>query len=107
MLPDQLMGEIRDLNQSFLRLAQALVREDRKRALAELGLSERAGELLAGMSPDQVARAASRNLVLCTLTLQPEDLACGLLVERHAPAAAQPAGAAEPLAAAQFSVTER
>jgi len=83
----QIANEIRELNLSFLMLAQALIREDKAQALYRLGMSEGAAELLRNMSTQQLLRVASRNLVLCTMRFG-DDMVWNLLSESHAPAGA-------------------
>lgn len=84
MQSDQLMNEIRDLNLSFLMLAQAMIRKDKPQALFRLGMSEAAAELLRQMSTQQLLRVASRNLMLCTMRFG-DDMVWNLLTESHAP----------------------
>lgn len=82
MNTDQLMNEIRELNLSFLMLAQALIRTDKAQALFRLGISESAAELLEQMTAQQLVRVASRNLMLCTMRFS-DDLIWNLLTESH------------------------
>lgn len=84
MQADQIASEIRDLNLSFLMLAQAMIRKDKAQALFRLGMSESAAELLQQMSTQQLLRVASRNLMLCTMRFG-DDMVWGLLTESHAP----------------------
>lgn len=80
----QLMNEIRDLNLSYLMLAQSMIRADKAQALFRLGISEATADLLAQMSPQQLVRAASRNLMMCTMRFA-DELIWGLLTDSHAP----------------------
>jgi flagellar transcriptional activator FlhD len=84
MKTEQLMNEIKELNLSFLVLAQAMIREDKAQALFRLGMSEGAADLLHQMSTQQLVRVASRNLMLCTMRFT-DDVIWGLLTERHVP----------------------
>jgi flagellar transcriptional activator FlhD len=84
MTPDQLMNEIRDVNLSFLMLAQAMIRGDKAQALFRLGISEDVADLVAQMSPQQLVRIASRNLMLCTMRFD-DELIWGLLADTHTP----------------------
>jgi flagellar transcriptional activator FlhD len=88
MQADQIASEIRDLNLSFLMLAQAMIRKDKAQALFRLGMSEPAAELLQQMSTQQLLRVASRNLMLCTMRFG-DDVVWGLLSESHAPRSAE------------------
>lgn len=100
----QLTTEIRDINLSFLTLAQAMIRSDKARAPGKLGISRPVAELLAQVSVPQLQRLAARNVMLCTLRAG-EEMVLGLLADRHEPHGGQraaPAGgpAVHPLLAA-------
>ena len=84
MTPDQLINEIRDVNLSYLMLAQAMIRADKPQALFRLGISEEVADLLGQMSPQQLVRTASRNLMLCTMRFD-DELIWGLLTDGHTP----------------------
>lgn len=86
----QLINEIRDLNLSFLLLAQQLIRKDRVAAMARLGVTRAVAEQIAQLSPQQLMRVAARNLVLCSLKLD-DPMVLGLLADSHMPAGAAPA----------------
>ncbi|MEK8087994.1 flagellar transcriptional regulator FlhD [Aquabacterium sp. A3] len=75
---DQILQEIREVNLSYLMLAQSLIRSDREQALFRLGLSEQAAERLASLSPAQVVKVASSNTLLCRMRMD-DDLVWGLL----------------------------
>ena len=92
MQTSQIANEIRDLNLSFLMLAQAMIRKDKAQALYRLGMSEGAAELLLNMSTQQLLRVASRNLMLCTMRFG-DDMVWGLLTESHAPRGTESANA--------------
>lgn len=84
MNAQQMINEIRDLNLSYLMLAQAMIRSDRTQALYRLGISEESAELLGQMSSQQLVRVASRNMLLCAVRFT-DDIIWGLLTEKHAP----------------------
>ena len=84
MTTDQLSNEIRDINLSFLLLAQHMIRGDKAQSLYRLGISEDVADLLTQMSPQQLVRVASRNLMLCTMRFD-DELIWGLLTDSHAP----------------------
>ncbi|MBE7939204.1 MULTISPECIES: flagellar transcriptional regulator FlhD [Ramlibacter] len=86
MTSHQLTNEIRDLNLSYLMLAQAMIRGDKAQALYRLGITEDVAELLMQMSPQQLVRVASRNVLLCTVRFG-DELIWGLLTDSHAPRA--------------------
>jgi flagellar transcriptional activator FlhD len=82
MSPDQLINEIRDVNLSYLMLAQTMIRSDKALALFRLGISEEVADLLAQMSPQQLVRTASRNMLLCAMRFD-DELIWGLLTDGH------------------------
>jgi flagellar transcriptional activator FlhD len=84
MPTEQLTNDIRDLNLSYLMLAQAMIRKDKAQALFRLGISEDVADLVSAMSPQQLVRAASRNLMLCAMRFD-DEVVWGLLTDRHAP----------------------
>ena len=63
----QLTEDVRDLNLSYLMLAQRLLAEDRQNGMFRLGLGEDAAQIIESLSPAQVLRMASSGLVLCSL----------------------------------------
>ena len=65
MNQDQMLAEIREANLTYLMLAQSLIRQDRAEALFRLGLSEQAADLISVLSPAQIMKIASGNMLLC------------------------------------------
>jgi flagellar transcriptional activator FlhD len=90
MRDSQTLDSIRDLNLSYLLLAQRLVVEDSEGAQARLGLSADMAQTLAQLSPDQTAKLASSSQVLCFFRLGGDALLGGLasIAERASSAAA-------------------
>ena len=78
MNADQILMEIREVNLSYLMLAQSLIRSDREQALYRLGISEEAADRLASLSPAQVLKIASGNTLLCRMRID-DDLVWSLL----------------------------
>jgi len=78
MNADQILMEIREVNLSYLMLAQNLIRSDREQALYRLGLSEEAANMLAILTPAQVMKMASSNTLLCRMRID-DDMVWGLL----------------------------
>ncbi len=64
MTNDQLLNEIREANMTYLMLAQNLIRQDKAEALFRLGMSEDAANMISALSPAQVMRIASTNMLL-------------------------------------------
>ncbi len=92
MNTDKLLDEIRDLNLSYLVLAQAMIRQDKPQALFRLGLSEGVADIVAAMSTQQLVRVASRNLMMCGLRFD-DELVWSLLGE-HGTAAPEASASA-------------
>lgn len=57
--------EIRETNLSYLMLAQQMIRDDKASAIFRLGVSEELADLIAGLSPAQLLKMASANMLVC------------------------------------------
>jgi flagellar transcriptional activator FlhD len=66
------MPEIRDLNLSYLMLAQGMVRADKAHAMFCLGVSEDVADILAELSPAQLLKIASGNMLMCRFRFDDE-----------------------------------
>ena len=82
MTNEQMLAEIREANLTYLMLAQSLIRQDRAEAQFRLGLTEEAAELLAALSPAQIMKVASGNMLLCRFRVD-DDLVWDLLTHPH------------------------
>jgi flagellar transcriptional activator FlhD len=80
---EQLLTEIREANLTYLMLAQSLIRQDQAAAQFRLGLTEEAAELLGALSPAQIMKVASGNMLLCRFRVE-DDLVWDLLTN-HKP----------------------
>lgn len=74
----QMLAEIREANTTYLMLAQNLIRQDKAEAQFRLGLSEEAAELISALSPQQIVRIASSNMLLCRFRID-DDVVWSLL----------------------------
>lgn len=72
MNDEQLTSEIRDANLTYLMLAQNLIRKDKAEALFRLGISEESADLIAILSPAQIIKIASSNMLLCRFRVDDE-----------------------------------
>jgi len=81
---DQLLNEIREANLTYLMLAQTLIRKDKAEALFRLGITEESADLLAVLSPAQLLKISSTNLLLCRFRAD-DDMVWGLLTSSHKP----------------------
>jgi flagellar transcriptional activator FlhD len=58
-------SEIRELNLSYLMLAQQLIQSDRAGAMFKLGIGEDVADIIENLSPAQILRMASSEMLLC------------------------------------------
>lgn len=61
----QLQEGIRDINLTYLMLAQQMIKEDKSAAIFRLGLTQELVELIGGLAPAQIIKMASSNVLLC------------------------------------------
>ena len=79
---EQLLTEIREANLTYLMLAQSLIRQDQAAAQFRLGLTEEAAELLGALSPAQIMKVASGNMLLCRFRVD-DDIVWNLLTNHN------------------------
>ena len=65
MNPQQVHEEIKETNLSYMLLAQQMIRDDKPAAIFRLGVSEELADLIVGLSPAQLLKMASSNMLLC------------------------------------------
>lgn len=82
MTNEQMLTEIREANLTYLMLAQNLIRQDKAEALFRLGLSEDAADLIGAMSPAQILKIASGNMLLCRFRVD-DDIVWNLLTNHN------------------------
>jgi flagellar transcriptional activator FlhD len=78
MTNEQILAEIREANMTYLMLAQNLIRQNKAEALFRLGMSEESADIIAALSPAQVMRIASSNMLLCRFRVD-DDIVWNLL----------------------------
>jgi len=78
MTDEQLTAEIREANLTYLMLAQNLIRKDKVEAQFRLGISEESADLLVVLSPAQISKIASSNMLLCRFRMD-DEVVWGLL----------------------------
>lgn len=61
----ELLGEIKNVNLSYLLLAQRLLREDKATGMFRMGISEQLADVLANLTLAQTVKLAASNQVLC------------------------------------------
>lgn len=60
-----MLTEIKEVNLSYLLLAQRLLREDKPMGMFRMGISEQLADVLSNLSLAQTVRLAASNQVLC------------------------------------------
>ena len=85
MTSEQTLTEIREANLTYLMLSQNLIRQDKAQALFRLGISEASADLIAMLSPSQIMKLASSNMLLCRFRAD-DDMVWNLLTQHNLPA---------------------
>ena len=83
MTNEQMLTEIREANMTYLMLAQNLIRQDKAEALFRLGMSEESADLIGALSPAQIVKIASGNMLLCRFRVD-DDMVWSLLANHSA-----------------------
>ncbi|MFH0934472.1 MAG: flagellar transcriptional regulator FlhD [Pseudomonadota bacterium] len=65
MNTNQMHEEIKEANLSYMLLAQQMIRDDKAGAIFRLGVGEELADLIVGLSPAQLLKMASSNMLLC------------------------------------------
>jgi flagellar transcriptional activator FlhD len=78
MKTNDMLGEITELNLTYLMLAQHMIREDKPAAVYRLGISQQMADILAELTAGQVLKMASANVLLCRMRFD-DRLILGLL----------------------------
>ena len=66
------MPEVREVNLSYLMLAQSMVRADNVHAMFCLGVSEEVADILSDLGPGQLLKIASGNMLMCRFRFDDE-----------------------------------
>jgi flagellar transcriptional activator FlhD len=74
----EMLGEIKELNLTYLMLAQHMIREDKSAAVYRLGISQQLADILADLTAGQVLKMANSNVLLCRMRFD-DRLILGLL----------------------------
>ncbi len=56
---------IRDINLTYLMLAQQIIKEDKSAAIFRLGISKDLVDILVKLTPPQIIKMAASNMLLC------------------------------------------
>jgi len=87
-----LLADIREVNLSYLLLAQRMLREDLHSGMFRLGFSQEVAEIMLKLSPSQLVRLAASSSLLCRfrfddvsmLNTLTQDVLGGALQQAHA-----------------------
>lgn len=77
---DTMMSEIRELNLSYLMLAQQMIRADKEAAVFRLGISIEIADLIASLSNAQLLKLASTNMMLARFRFE-DDVILSMLTD--------------------------
>lgn len=80
MNTQQVHEEIKETNLSYMLLAQQMIRDDKSAAIFRLGVSEELADLIVGLSPAQLLKMASSNMLLCRFRFD-ESLLLNLITD--------------------------
>jgi flagellar transcriptional activator FlhD len=81
------LSEIRDVNLSYLMIAQQMIRHDRAEAIFRLGISAEIADLIASMSNSQVLKMAGCNVMLSRFRFDDSTILSTLVREKTGTAA--------------------
>lgn len=59
-------NDIKEVNLAYLMLAQNMIRADRESAIFRLGISQEIADILDRLTPGQVLKMASTDMLLCS-----------------------------------------
>ena len=65
MNPADTYNDIKEVNLAYLMLAQNMVRSDREAAIFRLGISTEIADILERLTPGQVLKMASSDMLVC------------------------------------------
>ncbi|GJH31689.1 flagellar transcriptional regulator FlhD [Paraburkholderia azotifigens] len=81
----EVIEQIREINLSYIMLAQRILREDRAVGMFRLGLSSHVADILAGLSLAQIVKLASSEQLLCSFRFNDHALLSALThTSKHA-----------------------
>lgn len=66
MNPTDTYNDIKEVNLAYLMLAQNMVRSDREGAIFRLGISTEIADILERLTPGQVLKMASSDMLVCS-----------------------------------------
>lgn len=82
----EMLSEIKEVNLSYLLLAQRLLREDKATGMFRMGLSDALADVLANLSLAQTVKLAASNQLLCRFRFD-DHTVLSTLADKAKPAA--------------------
>ncbi|MFZ5524654.1 MAG: flagellar transcriptional regulator FlhD [Pseudomonadota bacterium] len=76
----QLQEGIREINLTYLMLAQQMIKKDKPSAIFRLGISKDLVEVVGNLTPSQIIKMAASNMLLCRFRFD-ENLLLNLLTD--------------------------
>jgi len=76
----QLQEGIRDINLTYLMLAQQMIKKDKPAAIFRLGISQELVDVVGNLTPAQIIKMAASNMLLCRFRFD-ENLLLNLLTD--------------------------
>jgi len=76
----QLQEGIREINLTYLMLAQQMIKKDKPAAIFRLGISKDMVEVVGNLTPSQIIKMAASNMLLCRFRFD-ENLLLNLLTD--------------------------
>ena len=76
----QLQEGIRDINLTYLMLAQQMIKKDKPAAIFRLGISRDLAEGIGNLTPAQIVKMAASNMLLCRFRFD-ENLLLNLVAD--------------------------
>lgn len=64
MKMDEMLEEMRDVNLSYLMLAQSMIQQDKATAVFRLGISQDVADLIEGLTPAQILKLAGSGMLV-------------------------------------------
>lgn len=61
---DEMLDEMRNVNLSYLLLAQNMIRDDKPAAIFRLGISQQTADLIESLTTAQILKLASSNMLI-------------------------------------------
>ena len=82
MKSNDIYNDIKEVNLAYLMLAQSMIRADREGAIFRLGISQEIADILERLTPGQVLRMASSDMLLCSFRFD-DNLLVNLLANHE------------------------